>query len=141
MDYLPSYQVHMVKNTTQEQLQSFFWPLGLGMTPEMVSFVEDPSWSIEVMNRIVLPILLTRKRYIACIWCILKGCVRCADIVFQWLQLTLQRPNSQCVTEPISSLPQIYGDASVKLSHMASQPARGLCRGYRHSEKGREIMS
>lgn len=34
---------------------------------------------------------------------------------------------AHCVKEPVSNLPQIYGDASAKLSHMAFQPAGSLC--------------
>lgn len=35
-----SYQVHMVKDTTQQQLQSLLWPLGLDMIPGLTSFVD-----------------------------------------------------------------------------------------------------
>lgn len=47
MDYVPSYQVLTVKDTTQQQLQSLLWPLGLDMIPGLTSFV-DPRRSLEV---------------------------------------------------------------------------------------------
>lgn len=47
VDYVPSYQVLTVKDTTQRQLQSLAWPLGLDMIPGLTSFV-DPPRSLEV---------------------------------------------------------------------------------------------
>lgn len=40
VDYVPSYQVLTVKDTTQQQLQSLLWPLGLDMIPGLTSFVD-----------------------------------------------------------------------------------------------------
>lgn len=46
---------------------------------------------------------------------------------FWVLSVALRGPGSLSVKEPVSSLPQIYGDASAKLSHMAFKPAERLC--------------
>lgn len=49
--------------------------------------------------------------------------------------------HSLSVTEPVSRLPQIYGDASAKLSHMVSPTHLELMlRLQRGREKGWEIM-
>lgn len=60
---------------------------------------------------------------------------------FWVLPVALQGPGSLSVKEPVSSLPQIYGDASAKLSHMVF-PTRWepVLRLQRSREKGREIM-
>lgn len=60
---------------------------------------------------------------------------------FWVLLVALQGPGLLSVKELVSSLPQIYGDASAKLSHMAF-PARWepVLRLERSTEKGREIM-
>lgn len=49
MDYVPTYQVHMVKNTTQQQLQSLLRPLRLDMIPGLTSFV-DPWGPLKWQN-------------------------------------------------------------------------------------------
>lgn len=53
MDYVAWYQVLTVKDTTQQQLQSLLWPLGLDMIPGLTSFV-DPLRSLEVTKYQVL---------------------------------------------------------------------------------------
>ena len=47
MDYVARYQVHTVRDTTQEQPHSPLEPLGLDMIPGLESFV-DHRWSLEV---------------------------------------------------------------------------------------------
>lgn len=51
----------------------------------------------------------------------------CGGFGFWVLPVALRGPGSLSVKEPASSLPQIYEDASAKLSHMAFQPAGSLC--------------
>lgn len=66
--------------------------------------------------------------------CSLRG-VKDVGFWFRVLPAALWGPGSLSVKEPVSSLPQIYGDASAKLSHMAFLPAGSLCWGYKEAEK------
>lgn len=52
------------------------------------------------------------------------------------LPVDLRGLGSLSVKEPVSSLPQIYGDASAKLSHMAFQLA--ACAEVRERQRERE---
>lgn len=57
------------------------------------------------------------------------------------LPVAQRGPGSLSVKEPVSRLPQIYGDASAKLSHMTFQPRlEPVLRLQRRREKGMEII-
>lgn len=143
VDYVLSYQVLTVKDTTQQQLQSLLWPLGLDMIPGLTSFV-DFDGPLKWQNikffcnewKIACPFLSQRLSFMMDELIYLsyfsQRCIGCGGWWFGACGPARTR-HSLSVKEPVSRLPLIYRDASAKLSHMALQPSWSLCWGYREA--------